>query len=44
MNTKPWSQMTYAERADIYYEYALKVYDIDWYMFHGVDPRQGKGS
>ena len=36
---KAWDQMSYEERAAVYYEYALKVHNIDWFMFHGVDPR-----
>jgi hypothetical protein len=37
---KPWTQMTYEERAAVYYEYSLKVNDIEWYRFHGMDPRR----
>ena len=39
---KAWNQMSHEERAAVYYEYALKVNDIDWFMFHGMDPRQGR--
>lgn len=37
---KPWNQMTYEDRANVYYEYALKVNNIEWYRFHGMDPRR----
>lgn len=36
---KPWNELTVAERADIYAEASLRIHDIDWYRFHGIDPR-----
>jgi hypothetical protein len=39
---KPWNQMTDKERADAYYEASTRLHNIDWYRFHGVDPRQAQ--
>lgn len=40
---KPWGQMTAEERADAYFDASLRIHDIDWYRFHGVDPRDAQG-
>ena len=35
----PWQTLSADERARIYQDASLRIHDIDWYRFHGVDPR-----
>lgn len=35
----PWASLSYAERARAYQDASLRLHNIDWYQFHGIDPR-----
>jgi hypothetical protein len=35
----PWSTLSDDERARIYQDASLRINDIEWYRFHGIDPR-----
>lgn len=36
---KPWAAMSDGERTAAYADASLRIHDIDWYRFHGIDPR-----
>ena len=38
-NAAPWNTLSDDERARIYQDASLRIHDIDWYRFHGIDPR-----
>lgn len=35
----PWNTLSDDERARIYQDASLRIHDIEWYRFHGIDPR-----